>query len=93
MRRVVQSPHPRPFHGEAADATACRRPFCPGAAMPRICGNIEQQLLPALRQIWEAADRADFCVGCFYVLGWKQLDQRIERWSGGADGYGGGSDG
>jgi hypothetical protein len=30
--------------------------------MPRIFDNIEQQLLPALQQTLEVADRADFCV-------------------------------
>jgi hypothetical protein len=51
--------------------------------MPRIFDNIEQRLLPALRETIEVCDRADFCVGYFNLRGWKQLHSYVERWKGG----------
>src|SRR5579883_1395818 len=50
--------------------------------MPHIFDNIDQALLPALRNTLEDASHADFCVGYFHLRGWGALADLVERFEG-----------
>ena len=39
--------------------------------MPRIVDNIDLQLLPALKETLQLANRADFCMEYFNLRSWK----------------------
>jgi hypothetical protein len=53
--------------------------------VPRIFDNIEQKLLPTLRETLQVALRADFCVGYFHLRGWGQLADLVEGFPGTAE--------
>ena len=53
--------------------------------MPRIFDNIDNSLLPSLRDTIEVSEKSDFCVGYLNIRGWKSIDDLIENFKGGED--------
>lgn len=51
--------------------------------MPRVFDNIENDLLPALRETIQISKSGDFCVGYFNLRGWRAIDDLISDWPGG----------
>lgn len=53
--------------------------------MPKIYDNIENHLNEGLLKTLESSYKADFCVGYFYLKGWKLLQKRIDNFNGGEE--------
>jgi len=51
--------------------------------MPEIYDNIEQKLLPSLRETIGKADHGDFCVGYLNLRGWGLIEDVVDGWQGG----------
>ena len=51
--------------------------------MPHIFDNINEKLLPQLKESLKDAFMADFCVGYFNLRGWKLIQEEIEQFTGG----------
>ena len=53
--------------------------------MTKIYDNIDQSLLPTLREKIRESSKSDFCVGYFNLRGWKSISDLIQNFSGGDD--------
>ena len=53
--------------------------------MPQVLDNIDESLLPALRQTLAIAHRADFCIGYLNLRGWRSINDLVDKWTGGGD--------
>ena len=47
--------------------------------MPKIYDNIENHLTHGLNESMLHSKRTDFCVGYFYLSGWKQVADKIDN--------------
>lgn len=45
--------------------------------MPKIYDNIENHLNKGLIETLEHSQRTDFCVGYFYLSGWKEVADKV----------------
>lgn len=50
--------------------------------MPRIFDNMQNKLLPTLRETLDQATRADFCVGYVNLRGWRLVEDKVEQLAG-----------
>lgn len=50
--------------------------------MPKIYDNIENHLTHGLNESLQHSKRTDFCVGYFYLSGWKQVAEKIDTLEG-----------
>jgi len=53
--------------------------------MPRVFDNIDQTLLPNLRENLDDSERCDICVGYFHLRGWGSIADQIEHYEGTED--------
>ncbi|MFN8133341.1 MAG: helicase-related protein [Solirubrobacteraceae bacterium] len=49
--------------------------------VPRIFDNIEQSLLPGIKELLPDANRLDACVGYFNLRGWRTLCTELDAWA------------
>ena len=75
--------------GEATDLGIFRstraQNYIWGVAVPRVYDNIEERLLPTLREGLQVSERADFCVGYLNLRGSRRLADCVDGWDGGPE--------